>query len=335
LQNNTFLRRVSLGNFLQDRQARASSARSALSMNRKKTAAHPWLQLLRAPNLFTVPGDPLAGFLLVSGGRVEARLVCAVLASLCFYACGLLLNDLADVEEDRRERPRRPLPSGAVGLGTVRAVAGLLAVGALMLSFAAGRPAFFVGIALLVLVSLYNLWAKKIAVLGPLVMGGCRGLSVLLGACAAGAATHVPPLALLAAAGLTLYIALVTNLARTETLADPPALPRSLPFLGLLSAVAPIFFVALNRADPLGPFNLSLYALCGYTLYAGFKIHRKVTYRTAPPIPPIIGQLIRLLLPLQAIWCVASRSLAGFIAAVVLLLLWPVSRNVSRRFYAS
>ena len=56
-----------------------------------------WLQLLRAPNLFTVPGDPLAGYLLACYGAVEPRVLLPVFASLCFYSSGLLVNDLAFV----------------------------------------------------------------------------------------------------------------------------------------------------------------------------------------------------------------------------------------------
>ena len=37
-----------------------------------------WLQLFRVPNLFTVPGDPLAGFLIATGGRLDSRALCAV-----------------------------------------------------------------------------------------------------------------------------------------------------------------------------------------------------------------------------------------------------------------
>ncbi|MEA3189035.1 MAG: hypothetical protein QOD99_2865, partial [Chthoniobacter sp.] len=69
-----------------------------------------WLQLFRAPNLFTVPGDPLAGYLLVVRGSFNGAVLPAIGASICFYAAGLLMNDLADFAEDRRERPERPLP---------------------------------------------------------------------------------------------------------------------------------------------------------------------------------------------------------------------------------
>jgi hypothetical protein len=140
---------------------------------------------------------------------------------------------------------------------------------------------------------------------------------------------------LAAAAGLTFYIALVTHLARIETLSNPPKTPRALPFFGLLLVIIPVFALTLDRTHLLSPFHLGLYAVSAYTLYAGYLIHQKLTSEPAPPIPPMIGQLIRLLLPLQATWCLASHSLAGAVAAGLLLALWPVSRAVSRRFYAS
>ena len=302
------------------------------------SSLHAWLQLVRAPNLFTVPGDPLAGFLLASRGQIDGRLALAILASLCFYAHGLLVNDLADLTEDRRERPDRPLPSGAARPRTVLIAAVVLAVLALLLCWAAGGASLAVGGALLAAIVLYNLWFKRIAILGPINMGLCRGLSLLLGAAAA-----VPDISFgtapgatwASALGFTIYIALVTNLARLETSASPPKLPRKLPFIGLAFIITCIFLTGIDPAEALSPPNIALYLVSAYTLYAGSKIHRKLRREPTPPIPPMIGQLIRLLLPLQAIAVLASRSTAGMIAAAVLLILWPISRSVSRRFYAS
>ena len=71
----------------------------------KRSKAMAWLQLLRAPNLLTVPGDPVAGYLLaMHGGVPRMELLGAVLASLFFYCAGLLLNDVRDLDEDRRDR---------------------------------------------------------------------------------------------------------------------------------------------------------------------------------------------------------------------------------------
>src|SRR5262249_2804443 len=157
-------------------------------------------------------------------------------------------NDLADLDEDRRERPNRPLPSGAAPPRTVWIVAGILGVVALVICALVGRLMFFVGLALLAAIVLYNLWAKRIAILGPLNMGLCRGLSLLLGATAGLLDSHLklPPTVIVAASGLTLYIALVTHLARIETQAQPPKGPRVLPYVGLILAIVPFFFVALN-----------------------------------------------------------------------------------------
>ncbi|NBV85120.1 MAG: hypothetical protein EBS01_02380 [Verrucomicrobia bacterium] len=82
--------------------------------------AHTWLQLFRAPNLFTVPGDPIAGYLIAYAGFFDTSIVFVTMASLAFYGAGLLLNDLIDIAEDRAERPNRPLPSGQVSPTTVR-----------------------------------------------------------------------------------------------------------------------------------------------------------------------------------------------------------------------
>ena len=307
-----------------------------------------WLQLLRAPNLFTVPGDPLAGFLLATGGRLDHRLPVAIAASLCLYSFGLLLNDLVDIVEDRRERPNRPLPSRAANVYTVLAVAIGLALVALVLCFAISKSTLLVGGALLAAIILYNAWSKKIAILGPLNMGLCRGLSILLGATAGiweissptdavvgGMWSPLLPLAIVAALGETLYIAAITHLARIETHADPPRLPRTLPFVTLSIFVVAFFLAAIDHTHPLRYTNIWLYLISAYTLYAGFKIHNRLTHQPPPPIPPVIGQLIRLLLPLQAIFCLASRSLVAAISAAALIVLWPISKSVSRRFYAS
>ena len=97
----------------------------------RSSTARAWMQLFRPPNLLTVPGDPLAGFLLarlaVGGMPVMSAWPC-ILASLLLYMAGLLSNDYFDLEEDKKERPDRPLPSGAVNPRAALTVAVILAV---------------------------------------------------------------------------------------------------------------------------------------------------------------------------------------------------------------
>ncbi|HEX5177203.1 MAG TPA: UbiA family prenyltransferase, partial [Chthoniobacteraceae bacterium] len=189
--------------------------------------SHPiraWLQLLRAPNLFTVPGDPLAGFLLATFGVLRPAALFAVGASLCFYAAGLLLNDLCDLEEDRRDRKLRPLPSGAVDVQRVRAAACALALaglGALVLG--AGTRGFCVGLVLCAAIAAYNMVTKRWEIVGAVNMGLCRALSLYAGSVVA-YPTAFPRTrsVILGASIIGIYIAAVTNLARHETRAHVP-----------------------------------------------------------------------------------------------------------------
>lgn len=289
--------------------------------------ARTWLQLLRAPNLFSVPGDPLAGFLLASGGALHPAVLLAIVASLALYSAGLLVNDLCDLEEDRAERPNRPLPSGAADPRVVRLVAIALFVVGNGCALLLGVRALFVALGITAAVLAYDSFAKRIAIVGPLTMGVCRGLSVLLGGAAVSA---LKPLTLLAAGLVTLYIASVTHLARYETHRSAPAWAKLLPPLPLAAGVA----LLLGQSDAgwryPGPATLAL-ALAFVVLSV-----RSTLRQPAPPLPPIIGQLIRVLLVVQCAFCLVRKPApAAFACAIALLTLWPVSRAVSRKFYAS
>src|SRR5262245_60563766 len=100
------------------------------------TKFQTYAQLVRLPNVFTALADialaALAAGALANAGAWPA-FVLLLLASACLYSGGMVWNDLFDVEQDRQERPFRPLPSGrvrpreALRLGT-----GLLAAGVLL-----------------------------------------------------------------------------------------------------------------------------------------------------------------------------------------------------------
>lgn len=296
-----------------------------------------WLQLFRAPNLFTVPGDPIAGYVLASYGVFEADVFYAIGASVCLYAAGLLDNDLADLAEDRAERPQRPLPSGAARPGTVAGVAAVLVGVGFVLTAQLGATALLVAAALVGAVGWYNHFTKHLPVIGALNMGLCRGLSVLLGAAAA---PHGDLLWRLLAAGrmnylliavalVTLYVAAITHLARFETKAAVPLVAKWLPMLTLLAGAA--LFLLQVRASTFWSASL----VFGVAVAGSFSAALALTRDAALPVPPVIGQLIRLLLLVQTAFCAAAGSVGSSLAAALLLLAWPISRAVSKRFYAS
>jgi 4-hydroxybenzoate polyprenyltransferase len=188
-----------------------------------------WLQLLRLPNLFTVPGDALAGFLF-AGGVPSFRLAAVVAAGLCLYGLGLVLNDLSDIETDRRERPTRPLPSGRIPRSHAVLAAVLLLVGGLGAARIAGDEPFRLSLLLMAVVVAYNQGLKKDPLGGPLALGACRAMNVMLGITLAHpgiwpAAAWIPP------AAIGLYIVGVSALARREM---EPGAKIGPPVIGLL-----------------------------------------------------------------------------------------------------
>lgn len=185
-----------------------------------------WLRLLRAPNLLTVPGDPIAGYVLAGGafaGAACAKLAACAGASVMLYCSGLIFNDLFDLREDRRRRPDRPLPAGEISPTTAAIVALVLLAGGYALAWPAGTLARIIAAGLVAAIVLYNAGAKRIAVAGPINMGMCRGLSLLLGAAPVCKIGLRSPAVLAGAGLLTGYIAVVTYVAKAET--QPSLLP--------------------------------------------------------------------------------------------------------------
>lgn len=181
-----------------------------------------WVRLVRLPNHATAVADVLAGFLIVSQaraiGRPPAVLWLAILASLGFYAAGMVLNDVFDLVLDRQERPERPLPSGRISVRAAAAVGNLLlAIGsaaACATAVASQSPwPALVGALLTAMVWIYDRHAKATS-LGPAVMGSCRSLNWLLGMTAAGG-PHGPAQWLLPI-GMGVYVMGITVYARDE-----------------------------------------------------------------------------------------------------------------------
>jgi 4-hydroxybenzoate polyprenyltransferase len=171
------------------------------------------VELVRAPAALTVPGDTLAGAA-SAGWPAGRRTALLPLASTCLYWAGMALNDFADREVDRRERPERPIPSGRVTPRTALGIsAGLTAVGLAVATVAGGRRSAGVAAVLAGAVWAYDLSDKS----GPVsvaTMASTRGLDVLLGASAGGRSgllRAAVPAALVAA-----HTAGVTALSRGE-----------------------------------------------------------------------------------------------------------------------
>lgn len=104
-----------------------------------------------------------------------------VLASVFLYAGGVVLNDVFDYELDKLERPERPIPSGAVPLKAARLFGFLLLFLGILLAGLVHYYGLLIALVLGISIVTYDYYSKKSPFLGPLNMGVCRGLNLLLG----------------------------------------------------------------------------------------------------------------------------------------------------------
>jgi 4-hydroxybenzoate polyprenyltransferase len=190
----------------------------------------------RISNLPTLWSNCLAGWWLGGVGDPEQLPLLVAGASL-LYLGGMFLNDAFDAQYDRHYRPERPIPAGDISL-TVVWRWGLIALGlgGASLIFL-GRVTGALGVALLLLIVLYNAFHKQL-VWAPILMAACRFLVYVIAASIA--ANGVTGWALWGGLALAFYIAGLSFLARREA---TPGLPDYWPLLLLAAPIVLALFM--------------------------------------------------------------------------------------------
>lgn len=193
--------------------------------------AASWRQLLRPANVFTAASNVVAGFLIVQRGWAPLdALIALVAASVLLYEAGMVLNDVFDAQLDAVERPERPIPAGRIERRTAATVGWTLltlgVVGAWLASWLVGHGiAGLIGSLLAVAVVQYNGGLKRVWA-GPIAMGWCRILNVLLGASVARDLSHRYD-ALAYALAVGMYTITLTYIARQETFGSEADMRRT------------------------------------------------------------------------------------------------------------
>ena len=296
------------------------------------------------PNVFTAFADivlgSLVGWYVFGAGHGSVSWLTFVLllaSSACLYCAGMVFNDVFDVEQDRRERPFRPLPSGRVTVRRAAAVGAALMVAGLACAAAAGvRPDGFAWLPLTLAalmssaILLYDGWLKRTWA-GPLGMGACRFLNVLLGL----AIVEQPSwgfnvyLALI----VGLYIVGVTLFAHGST-AEQPVSARGAAALMLASLVLAVLLPGLPR-DVLPATRTTAvlfpYLLIGFGYAVGYPIVRAIL----DPVPKMVQKAVKqAILGLVVLDAILASGLVGVIGLVILLLL-PPAMFVGRWIYST
>lgn len=276
-----------------------------------------YAQLIRLPNVFTAFADIAVGALAIQRLTPEhpwQPVLWLFAASPCLYSAGMVWNDYFDVEQDRRERPFRPLPSGRISMAAAAGCGTVLMVLGVLFAFLTNRTSGGLALALVVAIFFYDAWLKRTWA-GPVGMGTCRFVNVLLGFSA------VPGLlawAVLPALVVGLYIVGVTWFARTEARTSKRT---------NLTAAAVVILAAVCLALPvpaaLPPDTAS--PLFPYLLVAlGFLVGVPVVRAINQPVPARVQAAVkRAIFGLIVLDTVLATGLAGTIGLVILFLLLP------------
>jgi 4-hydroxybenzoate polyprenyltransferase len=276
---------------------------------------------MRLPNVFTAIADVAMGYLFIRGSFDDPlKLACLIAASALLYTAGMVLNDVFDIEIDRQERPFRPLPSGQISLGVARAFGfTLLALGiacAWLVGFvdpagvAVPWRSGAIATALATCVLVYDSGLKATP-LGPLAMGLCRVLNVLLGMSAAPRLLGDWPLGfttaeLLAAAGIGLYIVGVTLFAKSEATTSKTGLLLIGIVVMACGAAVLGLFTAFVPPPPLRTDAMIVWLLLGLLMVT---VLRRALTAILDPTPERVQAAVKHSI-LSLIWLDAATALA-------------------------
>jgi 4-hydroxybenzoate polyprenyltransferase len=225
-----------------------------------------YAQLVRLPNVFTAFADVAIGGIAFWSvyfhgypARFLPRFTLLMAASGCLYCAGMVWNDYFDVKEDARERPGRPIPSGRISRrAAARLACALVAAGIGFAALAGWSESAWsssplrVALALVVSILGYDAVLKR-TIVGPLTMGLCRFLNVLLGfTLVDGLDDWLPELGQwdhgwMCAEIVGLYVVGITCFAQRES-GESEQLILSLSGVVMLAAFAMAWHVLLDRA---------------------------------------------------------------------------------------
>lgn len=280
---------------------------------------------MRPANIVTAISDIFAGATIAgyaSGISDWHSLLLLALATSGLYGGGVVFNDVFDADLDRIERPERPIPSGLISRkeGTLLGIV-LLAIGvasALRLSI---YPSGCIAVAIAIAALVYDKWSKHHSFLGPLNMGLCRGLNLLLG-------ISMVPEALLQYGYLAgvpvIYIGAITMISQGEVRGGKSKTMLMAAFLYLV-VFASILYTSILHEN-------SIYTIFFLTLFA-LLIYPPLIRAFSNPAGKNIGKAVKAgvlaLIVMNAGWAAAFGSLY---AALFIVLLLPVSILLARLF---
>lgn len=286
------------------------------------------IRLMRPANIVTSVADVLAG-ITISGffsgyetnANQELPVILLCISTIGLYGGGVVFNDVFDASLDAVERPERPIPSGLVTQKQASVLGILLLFVGIAGALLAGPAPGVISISISAAALIYDKWGKHHSLLGPLNMGICRGLNLLLGiSILTQSLSSWWFLALIP----VIYIASITMISRGEVHGGGKPLLYAASLLYLLVIGCVLYFARTKQ---------TILPTMLFLLLFGWMILKPLFSAIRQPSGKNIGKAVKAgviaLIILDASLTAAFDSL--FMALGILLLL-PVSWGLSRLF---
>jgi 4-hydroxybenzoate polyprenyltransferase len=294
---------------------------------------------MRPANVVTSVADVLAGIAIAGyfipvianggfwwGGMSGSPVSLLAVSLLCIstiglYSGGIIFNDVFDAELDKVERPERPIPSGLISKDAAAIFGGVCFFIGIFAAGLYSPTSRYIAAAIMIACLSYDKWLKHHAILGPLNMGLCRGLNLMLGVSIID--TSLQTWWFLALIPI-IYIASITMISRGEVHGGSK---RMLYFGGTLYAIVilSVLFFAYTRHN----ITYALIFVLPFTLMIFIPLFKAIQNPVGPNIGKAVKSGVIALILLNAAWASAFGALN---VAVFIVILLPISILLSKAF---
>ncbi|RYY23216.1 MAG: polyprenyltransferase [Chitinophagaceae bacterium] len=282
---------------------------------------------MRPANVVTSVADVLAGiaisgYFLFNISDVQFfPVILLCISTIGLYSGGIIMNDVFDAELDAKERPERPIPSGLISKQAATIFGGICFFIGLFAAGLYSDSSQYLAAAIMIACLIYDRFLKHSAVFGPLNMGLCRGLNLLLGVSIIPSNIHLWwYLAIIP----IVYIAAITMISRGEVHGGKKNTLYFATILYVLVIGSVLYFALSNDNLPLTIAFLAPFA---------FMIFKPLFKAIENPIGPNIGKAVKAgviaLILLNAAW---ASAFGVWQLALIIVILLPLSMWLSKAF---
>ena len=283
---------------------------------------------MRPANIVTSVADVLAG-ITISGFCIlpitrENNLLPVLylcISTIGLYGGGVVYNDVFDADLDAVERPERPIPSGLVTRKQAAILGAFLLLIGIISALLTGLVSGLIAVAISLAALLYDKWGKHHSLLGPLNMGLCRGLNLLLGI-----SIFVSSLTSwwFLASIPVIYIASITMISRGEVHGGGRPLLYTASFFYVLVIGSILYFAWTKQNRIITPVILFFFS---------WMIFRPLLSAIRQPIGKNIGKAVKAgVIALILMDASLAAAFGSLYMALVIILLLPVSLWLSGLF---